>query len=372
MKKYFNYIAPLDIQSGLGTASRSYYNSLLAGNFPVRCQPLTIGHEIHTRVGFSAEHTDFDIDALTRPDSSLITLVHQNADAFHTIPLHHSKEFYRPSAKKIAIWVWELSRFHEQWLVQANDLDEIWAPTNFVRSAIASLIDKPVRVVPYSLSSHEPIKTNFRGHLGLDRDDFVFGYFFDSSSYVERKNPIALLRAFGEVIKKHHNAVLILKITHKHLFDEYLATQVVPNIDWSKVHFLCMNLPIHEVHGLLNEFDCLVSPHRSEGFGLTIAESILMGKPVIATDYSGSRDFLNVDHGYPVAYSMVKIKETMGPYEKGEEWADVDHDDLVSKMCSVIENYDEARRRAAVGKVFMEANYSPEFVGKIIHGVVDF
>src|SRR5206468_3273838 len=97
-----------------------------------------------------------------------------------------------------------------------------------------------------------------------------------------------------------------------------------------------------EIDGLLTRCDALVSLHRSEGFGLPCAEAMALGKPVIATDYSGSADFLGVSTGFPVAYRLIQLPQSIGPYEKGSVWAEPDLDDAAAAMRRVFNDREEA------------------------------
>ena len=67
----------------------------------------------------------------------------------------------------------------------------------------------------------------------------------------------------------------------------------------------------------MSSCDAYVSLHRSEGIGLTIAEAMGLGKPVIATGWSGNTDFMDVSNAFPVGYRLVEIEENVGPYHGG-------------------------------------------------------
>ena len=63
--------------------------------------------------------------------------------------------------------------------------------------------------------------------------------------------------------------------------------------------------------------DAYVSLHRSEGTGLTITDAMALGKPVIATSWSGNMDFMDVSNSFPVRYELVELQRTIGPYRAG-------------------------------------------------------
>src|SRR5205085_11503453 len=99
-------------------------------------------------------------------------------------------------------------------------------------------------------------------------------------------------------------------------------------------------------YGLIKMSDCFVSLHRSEGFGLGLAEAMLLGKPVIATGYSGNLDFMNRDNSLLVDYEMVEIKEDRPIYTRGNSWAEPSIEQAAAYMRQVFENPDATRARA--------------------------
>ena len=106
--------------------------------------------------------------------------------------------------------------------------------------------------------------------------------------------------------------------------------------------------------------DCYVSLHRSEGFGLTIAEAMAFGKPAIATGYCGNLAFMDAESSYLVPYELATLDEAVGPYPAGTEWADPDLDEAARLMRHVVEQPDEARERGRRGKAAVEERQSLE------------
>ena len=98
---------------------------------------------------------------------------------------------------------------------------------------------------------------------------------------------------------------------------------------------------------LLDSVDCFVSLHRSEGFGLVIAEAMARAKVVVATDWSGNTDFMNAHNALPVDYELVTLQADAGPYRKGERWAEPSQQDAVGKMRLVVA---DAGLRASLGQ----------------------
>jgi glycosyltransferase involved in cell wall biosynthesis len=131
-------------------------------------------------------------------------------------------------------------------------------------------------------------------------------------------------------------------------------------------------LDSEEIKALYVAADCYVSLHRSEGFGLTMAEAMALGKPVIATAYSGNMDFMTPSNSYLVKYSLTEIDRDYGPYKKGMVWAEPDIDDAARLMRYVYENQDEARRVGAIAATYIKEHFSPESVGKMYAARIDY
>jgi glycosyltransferase involved in cell wall biosynthesis len=121
-----------------------------------------------------------------------------------------------------------------------------------------------------------------------------------------------------------------------------------------------------DVHALTACCDCTISLHRSEGFGLTLAEAMYLGKPVIATGYSGNMDFTKVDTSFLVNYNLTRIRETVGPYHAGAEWAEPDIGHAAEQMRRVVDA--RAVREAVTrrGQEFIRYHHSPQAVGAAI------
>src|SRR4029077_21261732 len=77
-----------------------------------------------------------------------------------------------------------------------------------------------------------------------------------------------------------------------------------------------------EMDVLFASADCYISLHRSEGLGLGMAHAMYLGKPVIATNYSGNLEFMNSDNSLLVDCTMTELNEDSGPYERGTRWAE--------------------------------------------------
>jgi glycosyltransferase involved in cell wall biosynthesis len=193
----------------------------------------------------------------------------------------------------------------------------------------------------------------------------MFLYIFDVSSQTERKNPFAAIRAFRRAALPHDAAVLVLKFSNpeydragvRRLHEEAADLNVVMLDGYFDRPDLC---------ALMNTADCYLSPHRSEGFGLTLLESMQLAKPVIATAYSGNMDFMSEENGYLLRYQPVTLTRDYGPYMTGATWADPDIDHAATLIRHVVEHREEARAKGSRARAMVERDYTPEVTGAVM------
>lgn len=249
----------------------------------------------------------------------------------------------------VGYWAWETDRTPSAW-VDAYfhfDIDELWVESTFVRNAaiMGSLPSSRIHVVQPCVPDPSALACDPNLSWRLERDKFTFLYAFDMSSVYERKNPAALLRAYREAFSTGTPVHLVLKCNRSFIrpdaLDElyHLAGECDCDVD-----IIDRPLAMSEFYGLMDLADCYVSPHRSEGFGLTIAEAAWLGKPVIATRYGGCCDWLPGYYPLWVERRIVEVPADVTVYGRCGCWADPDHGDLVDKLRWVYENQADAER----------------------------
>ncbi|MCW5695608.1 MAG: glycosyltransferase [Bauldia sp.] len=293
-------------------------------------------------------HDVADLDSLQKDGAKTrCVIVHLNADT--AMRDYHALDDGFPNAYRIGYWAWELSRFPTKWLGAFAVYDEIWCSTRFAFDAVRAATDRPVRLMPMAVQLAEIAPRRDRKAFGIPASAYTFLYTFDLSSYVERKNPTAAIRAFIAAFPRSRQDIrLVLKASNaEHYPDAWNrlveATAGDPRIDLRNATYSREALT-----RLLNSIDCYVSPHRSEGFGRGPAEAMLLGKPVIVTGYSGNMDFCSERNSLLVDYELVEVGK--GQYVDWEEqvWAEVDVAHLARLMAWAADNPAKA---AAIGAV---------------------
>jgi glycosyltransferase involved in cell wall biosynthesis len=217
--------------------------------------------------------------------------------------------------------------------------------------------------MPHCIEPHKPTHLT-RKQLGLPEQGFLFGFIFDVLSVVERKNPFAALRAFRLAFGHSPNDVkIVLKLMNTEHNPKFMKDFATEFGDDKSIVVLDSYLSRTHINGLLENIDCYVSLHRSEGFGLTLAEAMSMGKPVIATGWSGNMDFMNPWNSFPVRYQLVQLDQDYGPYKRGCHWADPSLDHAATCMRQVVEDSDLRSQIGLAAYQTIAQDFSPEALG---------
>lgn len=359
-----SFIGPWNYASGLGVASRGYLSALWHSKLRVNLHPIHRPFHIHGRVAPMLDVNDFD-------GPSDICIVHLNPDAWPSLLDDTHRRVMHKARYRVGLWVWELPEVPHEWVAYFKDVDAVWCPSEYCRSSFVSASVTPVSVLPHVVTApYDLIPPNLSEKLGLPAQRRFILYVFDGASYLVRKNPHALVRAFAASGLAQRGWSLILKT--KNLFDIAEEGQRLEQMVQSTPEVYLVNrvLSPRDHHGILALSQVYASPHASEGFGLTIAEAMAAGKVVVATDHGGSRDFLDASCGFPVKWSEQVLERDHGHYRRGGVWAAVDEEDLARALVeAAAASMDPALTvpRAAANRI--EAQLSAQAVADRMHGL---
>jgi glycosyltransferase involved in cell wall biosynthesis len=353
-----NVIGSIKAEVGLGEWTRSTLRAAMSANISV--------HVVDRNV-FENVRLDEEIDhRSTHSELFDINLFHFNPNhLYRSIGMLSS---YFKQRYNIGCWIWEVDGWPQEWAAAFSPFNEIWTPSTFSQRVIQRQTDLPVTYVPISVAP-EVLANVSRESLGLPRDGLLFLTMADFFSCPERKNPLGVLEAFTRAFGSRPSGVyLVLKLNNA-----FQRTDVMRTVQ----QYLDRNSSIIPLYGYLDrsvlnsliaQADCLVSLHRAEGFGLPIAEAMFLGKPVIATGWSGNMDFMDASNSLPVDYELVEIQDDIPNtlYKRGNRWAEPNLDLAADLMKLIESNFEFGRKVGRKAANDIRAAFSSERIGLLM------
>lgn len=357
LNKGVNVIGLFQYSTGLGEAARQTFSCLAGGSIPV----VAVNAPMVVNSGKSREG---DIPETAQRLDYSINLFHLNPPEMMRL-YRPWKRAFRNGQYNIAYWFYELARFPDDWLQGFYGIDEIWVATEFVYEAVKKASTVPVYVVPTAVVVKAPGNID-RASFGIPDAAFCVLSVFDLSSHRLRKNPEAAIRAVQLAHNDVTNLHLVLKVNNADMNVE--SMQVLRDLlkGVSNVTVITDFLSREELTMLQACADVFISLHRSEGLGLNLLECMALGKPVIATNWSGNTDFMTKENSCPVDYDLVPIEETFGPYEKGQIWAEPSVDHAAAYLCRLAKDRELREGIGSAARTTVERLYSPDRVRDIM------
>ena len=267
----------------------------------------------------------------------------------------------------IGQFYWELSDIgsvHECGLAM---MDEIWVATEYLKEVYRKRVAVPVLVMGQAVEPPPRKMQPPRATFQLPEDAYVFLFTFDAGSGVERKNPLAAVKAFrkafprgaekASLVLKTRNAGSVQSDTERTHWRQVLELAAGDR----RVHVIDSTMNADQMAGLQAACDCYLSLHRSEGFGYGPAEAMVLGKPVIATGYSGVTDFCTPHTSLLVDYALERVPEGAYPYmdrDRDYYWAAPDLEDAARHMRRLYEDRDLSNELGQSGRELMLERYS--------------
>jgi glycosyltransferase involved in cell wall biosynthesis len=328
---------------GLGAAGRGYAQALEAAGVAVSTASVPLHHlelpvaleDGYGRHGFEdvahdGVHHGFEIVAV-------------NAEELPSFVARLGEDYFQ--GPRIGIWGWETDTIPVRWQRAFALVQEIWVYSRFMAQNIGAVAPVPTIALPPPVQA--PIEPAAPRRLDVPDDGFLFLFVFDYLSTIQRKNPVGLIEAFKRAFAPGEGPRLLLKTINgplRPLAEEEVLWAAHGRPD---IHVIDRSLSGAELSGLMAACDCYVSLHRSEGFGLTMAEAMAIGKPVIGTGYSGNLDFMNAENSYLVDYELGRVGPDCEIYPPEGTWAQPSLEHAAELMRRVVGRPEEA---AALGE----------------------
>lgn len=326
---------------GLGTSARGYARLL---------RDIVPQARVHALPLRDRDTVPFDVDPPTRRSGRNIVVLNppELLDGNRRFPNELMTE-----TQRIGFWVWELPHMPDQWVPAFDLVDEVWTCSTFCAAAFTGRTTKPVHVLPHVVEDWDHVDRDVaRRVFGLPTDETtVFLTVFDFSSGFHRKNPIATVTAFRKAFGDGPEGPILVQKFHSADRDPAAAADLAAAAaPCPRIRSIDAALPTEAIHALFDSADCFVSLHRSEGFGLNIAEAMMAGRPVIATAYSGNTDFLSPADGYPVEATLVPVPPGHYACHTGQTWAEPSLDCAIEWMRAVHHDRAAAAARGRHGR----------------------
>jgi hypothetical protein len=264
------------------------------------------------------------------------------------------------SGYNVIVPAWELPAYPKEWAVKLARFDEVWAISGYVRASLAAagvasqLVGQSVEPRPGPLLP--------RRHFGIRESAFVLLHFFDLTSFVSRKNPLAVLdlarRLRAEAPLRDLQLVLKVKNGENSAVAWADAVRGEPRV-------LVLDAPLDGlgVRSLINACDCFVSLHRAEGFGRGLGEAMALGRLALGTFWSGNRDFMTEHNSLAVRHGMVRLKRGDYPHGRGQSWAEPDVAHACELLRPVLDDPERGRAIALRGQAEVLRGHGDRAVG---------
>lgn len=330
-----NVVGYVSSERGVGEVARQIYAALQSGGI----KATTIDSpadpaEIPKALG-SLEDEDHPYD---------FNLICVNADMLPAVAAGLGPRFFE-GRHTAGLWFWEVTQFPDFWRGSFDHVDAVWVGSEHIAQALQPLAPIPVRTIRLPVIPG-PAAEMSRAELGMP-EGFCFLFVFDYRSVFCRKNPLGVVEAFCDAFEPGSGPSLVIKSICGDEFPAQREQLLAAVCDRPEIHLIEETIAPAAKNAMIASCDCYVSLHRSEGLGLTMAEAMYFGRPVIATSYSGNLDFMTAENSFLVPHTMVEIGDDAPPYPPDGEWAEPDVEFAARVMSDV---YNDPQGAAELGK----------------------
>ncbi len=359
-------IGPLAKASGLGQATRLSASILRETDLSVRGVDFDLDNPAPE--GFSSD------TMIEEYGPSKINIIHLNAES---IPLAFA---YQPDVfsdrYNIGYFFWELDRPAYCHYLGMDMLDEIWVSTEYgVEIYTPDSNGKPVINVGMCYEdipdiSKKDARDFVNGKFLFNTQNYVCLVAFDSFSFVQRKNPVAVLQAFQKAFEGVPEARLIVKTQNRDSVFDTVQMRLWDQVDAitskdSRIVVLNETLTYNDLLRLKAGCDCYISLHKSEGWGFGMIEAMNLGVPVVCTAYSGNMDFCSDKTAWLVESTPSRLQ--LGEYifvRNGSMWVEPSVDHAAQQLRAAYDNPKKRLQKAKAAQNYIRKNFSAKAISK--------
>lgn len=354
-KQGVNLIGDISADTGLGESCRTVAADLYNIQFPFSIYDFQLSATV-SRSNQKWKNSISDILPYN------INIIHINA---HEMGISLKKIGYARLLDRrynIAFWSWELEDFPREWIGCIEAVDEIWTPSEFTSSSIRKITTKPVNTIPHFILLDYDATYFNRAYFQLPEDKFLYLILYNSGSVEERKNPISAIKAYIEAFRGNEDGVgLVIKAGD--IRKEELDHLKEMLSEMKHVFYITKNLTRIEIYSLIHEVDVYVSLHRAEGFGLVLAEAMMLNTPVIATGWSGNMEFMDESTACIVDYKLVQTKTSKAGFSKDSYWAEPSVQTATNYMKKLKEDTDYYKQIQKNAYEYVSTKLDPKQIG---------
>ena len=341
---------------GLGQLSRMAAHAFDAAHVPFSLIDYRVPG-LHGLADTSVEHW------ISNTQRFRINLLNINADILPSLYFKFGESFFS-GHYNIGYWAWELPKCPREFDLAFTMVDEVWGISEFVAESLRTRSPVPVMSMPLAVSMPVLRRRYSKKDFGLDEHAFYFMFTFDAASYLARKNPLGAVRAFKLAFPRgDENVRLLLKTMNVPTGEpQWDAVTAEAQAD-RRITIMDKRLSREDVVGLNSVCDAFLSLHRAEGFGFNLAEAMLLGKPLVATNYSGSREFAREGTACLVNYELVSVPEDAYPFWRDQVWAEPDVGHAAAQMARLVADDGYREEIARAGQRFVRENLNAKAIG---------
>ena len=258
---------------------------------------------------------------------------------------------------KIGYTMLEVDGFPDEWVRQANAMDEVWVPSEFNRHAMQRCgVKRPIHLMPLGVDCNF-FSPSIKKHSDPERD-FVF---LANLEWGERKAPELLLTVFNDEFRADEPVKLLCKIMNRDpgvVLKEEIRKLELKSRGGRIAFMINLELPYYQLGSLYRSVDCLVSAGRGEGWDMPLMEAMACGLPTIATNWGAHIEFVTTENSFPLEIRGTIPAFAKCPYYSGFEWADPDSDHLRHLLRAVYNDREGACRIGQAAAAEMSTDWT--------------